>query len=166
MQKLTIVWVICVSLPACAERSTSTPMDPNAAPSALTSATIARDASDAGKSDPCAVRWQADRVHGLQAYPSIRFADIAKRAPSDGLFTTEANVTGGAHCPPCPPKALCKPCPDLYVNLQDEGASPIYVEIPIGIEMPTGQRFRVSLATCASSSPRYQLRGMEPVPKK
>lgn len=122
-------------------------------------------ASSATTYEVCPPGWSSGEVHHARGYAHVAFADVPAKLSRDGHFDTEATVADASKCPPCPPHAMCKPCPAPYVDLKDGDSPILHVELPPGIELEVGKRFKVSIAACAGTTPQtYQLRGYEPAP--
>jgi hypothetical protein len=138
---------------------------PSATPPPVASVAPPPTASSATTWETCPPGWSSNEVHKARGYAALPFADVPAKLPKDGHFDTEATVAAASKCPPCPPKAECKPCPEPYVDLKDGAAAPLHVVVPSNVtDLVVGKRYKVSIAACAGSTPpTYQLRGYEPV---
>ena len=141
----------------------TSPSTPSATPSTAPSAAPAPEGATATY-EPCPPTWISGSVHTLRQYQHRSITELPAGLPKDGHFDTEGDVVAVSNCPPCPPKAICKPCPEAYVDLKDgNAAAPLRVLTPPGVDFVTGKRFKVSVAACAGTTPQtFQLRGYEP----
>lgn len=141
---------------------------PSAAPAASAvapspSAGPASSGSSAVAFETCAPGWSSGSIRTLRNYPRRAIGDLPANNTPNGHFDTEGTVKAAYACPPCPPKAVCKPCAEPWVDLVDGAGPALRVLVNSGAELPVGKRFRVSVATCAGASPpRYELRGYVP----
>lgn len=172
---LTTRFVLLAAFPctlvACAKAPT--PDLPTTTPSAIaTAATPSATApatatpgpsASAAAYETCVPGWSSGSIHSLRSYPHRALAQLPADMPPGGHFDTEGTVTAGYACPPCPPKAQCKPCAEPYAELTDGAAPALRVFLNSGAELPIGKKFRVSVVACAGHTPpRYELRGYVP----
>lgn len=160
-----------------ADASVASPPDAAVA-SAASSST---DRPDAGpiaptkKAKPALCSRQFPSDDALRRAPegtSIAIADYFAQAPRAGRFTLEGFVQAPHHCPPCPPKAHCKPCEET-VFLSDARAAykhaigdgtDFLVHVPDAEKFPLLARVRMTVDVCASGRappalPDRELRG-------
>jgi hypothetical protein len=91
----------------------------------------------------------------------LRIADLLAQPVAPGIYLVDAYVVAhGGHCPPCPRRVVCSPCPPTMWSLAD-GVDAGAPEMWLSQQPPpvsAGARYRLRVEAIVASNPKSSFR--------
>ena len=105
--------------------------------------------------DPAAAAPGQGKAGPQAALPFYSISQVNTKTMPAGTFETEGYVINIYQCPPCPPDAVCQPCPPLFIIISEKNrrieypdqmtARELFVLTDQGPDLKTGKKYRFKI---------------------